>query len=281
MATVFDAEGGKIVGLSKLEVGDRTNNSDGRVQVRGATRVVGFNGLSTRYELAWRAGQEGKPALNAVLAWPGTYAAAAAIATEIADKHFEVLGTNMTTALCTYYAEGGIVLTTAGADADQAILAPHLDTDQTPWTAVTWGTDKETEWEALIQVGGNIGDAIIWAGLKLTNTPTVATDADQAFFRYQNGVNSGKWEAVSSIGGVDSQSDSGVVAVATNDIVHFKIEIDDTRVARMYINGALVKTTTALTDAIDLIPYIGVQASGAAAAKAIRVMGQAISRVIG
>ena len=39
--------------------------------------------------------------------------------------------------------------------------------------------------------------------------------------------------------------------------------------------------STALTNAIDLIPYIGVMLDGAAAAKAITVYGQAISRLIG
>ena len=42
--------------------------------------------------------------------------------------NFEVLGTNMTTALATRNATvAAVTLTTAGADEDQAILCPHLD----------------------------------------------------------------------------------------------------------------------------------------------------------
>tara|TARA_R100000008_G_scaffold51530_1_gene31014 strand:+ start:38 stop:640 length:603 start_codon:yes stop_codon:yes gene_type:complete len=48
------------------------------------------------------------------------------------NTNFEVLGTNMTTALATRSATSAVVtLTTAGADQDQAILCPHLDSGQT------------------------------------------------------------------------------------------------------------------------------------------------------
>ena len=49
----------------------------------------------------------------------------------VSNESFEVLGTNMTDALSTRSAtRASVTLTTAGADADQAILAPHLDTNQ-------------------------------------------------------------------------------------------------------------------------------------------------------
>ena len=148
------------------------------------------------------------------------------------------------------------------------------------WCWRTWGTDKQTEWECDIVSGANITSAIIWCGLKLTNTSTTATDNDQVFFRYQDTVNSAKWQAIYSIGGIDTATDTGVTAVVSTR-ANFKITIDSSRVARMYLNGKLVATSTALTDATDLIPYIGVQASGAAAAKAITVYGQEISRIRG
>jgi adenine/guanine phosphoribosyltransferase-like PRPP-binding protein len=46
----------------------------------------------------------------------------------------------------------------------------------------------------------------------------------------------------------------------------------------MYINDNLVRTTGTLSAAVDLIPYIGVQANGAAAARAVGVRGIKISR---
>lgn len=236
--------------------------------------VQSFPVMGNRVSLYWKAGLRGKPALNADIQ------NAAEATRMIADPDFELLGTNAVSGSAAFNAEGGVRLTTAGADADQVILLPHLDANQSAWTQWTWGADKQTVWQAKIASGSNIGNAIIWAGLKLTNTPTTATDNDQVFFRYQNGVNSGKWQAIYSIGNTDSANDSGVtVAVSTH--YHFVIAIDSSRIARMFINGALVKTSTALTDATDFIPYIGVQASGAAAAKAIDVYEQAISRVRG
>lgn len=177
---------------------------------------------------------------------------------------FEVLGTNMTSALATFDPEGGITLTTAGASADQAILCPHLDTKQTAWSSMTWGTDQETHWRATIKTGAAITAMILWAGLKLTNTPTVITDDDQVFFRYEAGVNSGKWQCISSIGGTDTSADSGIT-VATSTVYRLMIIIDSARVAKFYINGVLVATSGALTTAVDLIPYVGVEAAEVAA----------------
>ena len=96
-----------------------------------------------------------RPALNAVVSAPLTDADATAAANDaiivaraIANRNFEVLGTNMTTALCTFNAtSAGIVLTTATADEDQAILAPHLDTDQSAWQVTKWGTENQVDWE--------------------------------------------------------------------------------------------------------------------------------------
>lgn len=243
-------------------------------RIRGPVRPTTFNALSRRYELRWVAGQRGKPGLNADIQ------NAAEATREIADPDFEVLGTNATSGSVTYNAEGGITLTTAGADNDQVILCPHLDANQTAWTQVTWGTDKEARWECHVKTGASIAAMILWLGLKLTNTPTVATDADQAFVRYQNGVNSGKFQACYSIGGTDTEADTGItVAVSTE--YHVLVTIDADRVPRFWINGTLVATGTALTDATDFIPYIGVQASGAAAAKVVNVFGQAIGRNAG
>ncbi len=231
-------------------------------------------GLSDRIDLKWIAGLRGKPGLQA------DHDADLATAL-LTDPDFEILGTNAASNLVTHDAEGGIILTTAGADNDQMILAPNLAaTYISPWNNITWGSDRETRWEAVIETQAAITNTIIWAGLKLTNTPTTATDADQCFFRYQNGVNSGGWQAISSIGGTDDAADSGVVVAATT-MYHLVIDIQSGRTALMYINGALVETSGALTDAKDFIPYIGVQASGEAAAKALGIHGQAASRLRG
>lgn len=231
-------------------------------------------GLGSRYELRWVAGQRGKPCLNADIN------SATEATREVADPWFEVLGTNASSDDVTYYAEGGIKFETDGADGDGVILLPHLDTNQSAWSQVTWGSDQQTEWECHIKTGSSIANTIIWAGLKLTNTATTATDADQAFFRYEDDVNDGAWEAVSSIGGTDDEHDTGVTVAADTEY-HLRITIDILRVARFYINGVLVETSAALTTAKDFIPYIGVEADGAGAAKHIYIFSQNISRKIG
>jgi hypothetical protein len=230
-----------------------------------------FPGYNDRVELLWVAGKRGKPGLNADIQ------NAAEATRMIADPDFELLGTNATSASSAFNAEGGVKFSTAGADNDQVIVLPHLDANQSAWTQWTWGTDKQTIWETRIATDASIAAAILWFGLKLTNTPTIATDNDQAFFRYQNGVNSGKFEAVYSINGTDTTVDTGItVAVSTK--YHLVIAIDSSRIATFYINGTLVATSTALKDATDLIPYLGAQASGAAAAKAFTGYMQSISR---
>lgn len=247
----------------------------------GPIRPRGFNKLPRRLELKWVAGAQGLPQLNAVTDPPAadTYNTAAMLALLNADRHFEILGNNASSDDVTLAPEGGIKLETDGGGTDGVILLPHLNTGQSPWTTVTWGTDKETSWECHIETGSAITAQVIWAGLKLTNTGTTATDNDQAFFRFAPATNSGKWQAVYSIGGTDTEGDSGVTVAADTEY-HLLISIDSSRIARFYINGALVATSTALTDATDFIPYIGIMESGAAA-KHMYVYGQSISRVIG
>ena len=248
-----------------------------------------------------------RPGLNAVnIIDPDADSASALAATQAANKNFETLGTNMTTALTTFSAtHGGILMTTAGADQDQAILLPHLDTNQTAWSGTKWGTENSVEWECSISLPA-LDNQKVWAGLKLTNDQLVATDANQIFFKYQTDATNSEafsdysyWHLVHSIGGTDYISQIPVT-VAADTPYHLKIAIDSDRKATCFINGVQYNITStsgstggtavtavqpgvaaaktaALTDDIDFIPYIGIEA-GAAAAEAINVHYQAISR---
>ena len=71
-----------------------------------------------------------KPGINAdMVIDPNADDAAALAAYTIANKHFEVLGTNGTSALTTFSAtEGGLTITTDTGDNDQMIILPQLDT---------------------------------------------------------------------------------------------------------------------------------------------------------
>ena len=101
---------------------------------------------------------------------------------------------------------------------------------------------------------------------------------------------------VHSIGGTDYIS-ALPITVEANTLYRLAIKIDSDRKASIFVNGiqynvtttsgstggtAVTKGTTptaALTNDINLIPYIGIEA-GAAAAEALDVHHQAISRLI-
>jgi len=210
------------------------------------------------------------------------------------NRNWEALGTNMTTALCTFATtSGGVLATTAGADQDQAILTPHLDTAATAWAGTLWGTENQVHFETSIMLPA-LDNQKVWAGLKLTNDQLVATDDDQVFFKFQTDATNSEaftdfttWHFVHSIGGTDYISQIPVT-VAANTPYHLKITIDSDRKASIFVNGeqynvtttsgstggtAVTKGTTpsaALTDDVDLIPYVGIEA-GAAAAEAVNV----------
>ena len=248
-----------------------------------------------------------KPSLNAVaIIDPDADDASALAAYVIANKDFETLGTSYTTALTTFAAtSAGILMTTATADQDQAILLPHLDTNQTAWSGTKWGTENQVEWECSIQIAQTDNEKV-WAGLKLTNDQLIATDADQAFFKFATDADNGesltsttKWNFVHSIGGTDYISILPIT-VAANTPYHFKIKIDSDRKATIFVNGIQYNVTTtagstggtavtavqpgkaaaksaALTNDVNLIPYIGIE-NGDAAAAVLNVHYTAISR---
>ena len=239
-----------------------------------------------------------RPALNANIDQAYTVEVARA-----ANRDFEVLGTNMTTALATFdTTRAGVTITTAGADQDQSIIAPHLDAGFTAWASVLWGTENYTEWECAISTNA-IDNQKIWAGLKLTNDQLVATDDNQAYFKFQTDATNSeaftdftKLHFVHSVAGTDFISRLPIT-VAADTTYHLKIVIDSARKASIFVDGVQYDVTTtagstggtavaagtvptgALTDNIDLIPYIGIEA-GAAAAEALDVHYQAINRII-
>ena len=239
-----------------------------------------------------------RPAINADIDQAYTVEVARA-----ANRNFEALGTNMPPALVTFDSDrAGMILTTAGADQDQSIIAPHLDTNQTSWTGVKWGTENSVIWECAVSTNA-IDNQKWWAGLKLTNDQLIATDADQAFFKFQTDATNSEaftdytlLHFVHSIGGTDYIS-ALPITIAANTVYSLKIEIDSDRKASIFVNGiqynvtstagstggtAVTSGTTksaALTDDIDFIPYIGIEA-GDGAAEALDVHYQAISRVL-
>ena len=231
-----------------------------------------------------------RPGLNANIDQASTVEVQRAL-----NRNWEALGTNMTTALATFATtSAGILATTAGADQDQAILTPHLDTAATAWAGCLWGTENEVHWETSIMLPA-IDNQNVWAGLKLTNAPELATDDDQAYFNFLTDAdNSGqsfddftKLHFIYSVGGTDYISVLPIT-VAANTPYHLKMEIDSDRKITIFVNGIQYNVTstsgstggtavtavqpgtaatksTALTDDVDLIPYNGIEANAGAA----------------
>ena len=212
------------------------------------------------------------------------------------SRQFEVLGTNHTSALATYSTTvAGMAMTTATADQDRMIVAPHLDTKQGAWAGTKWGTENQVHWECSIRTSAAIDNQWIWAGLKLTNVVETATDANQAFFSFGTDAdNAGqaftdftKLHFSHSIANTDYISVLPItVAASTN--YHLKIVFDSDRKLTIYVNGIQYNITstagstggtavtavqpgtaatksTALTNDIDLIPYNGIEENAGAA----------------
>ena len=216
------------------------------------------------------------PQLNATIDQVYTVEAARACHDDL-----EILGTNADDAGVTFLAGGGIRMETAGADADFHVLLAHLDAGPvTSLAGAGWDSSKKPLFFANIVTGPQAADitsCILWAGFKLTNTATTATDADQFFFRFEDDVNDGDWQAVTSVAGTDTATDTGIdVKFATN--YRLLIEVDQLRVPRYYINERLVATGGALTDLATFEFYIGVETDGAAEAKQLDIRNFLVSQ---
>jgi hypothetical protein len=221
----------------------------------------------------------------------------------IANTDFELVGTNAGSGDATFSAtRAGIVIQTDGTDNDQVIIAPHLDTSQSAWTNIKFGTENQVEWECAITTHGTITDYSFHAGLKLTNTPVYTTDADQAYFLFCTDDDQGALTTnanlhfVYSNDGTDYVTDLGI-AVAASTIYRLRIEIDSSRQVSVFVNdvqyglvtsatagGATQTETTqkslALADDHDLIPYIGVQQMAGSKTTELTVHYQKISRIL-
>ena len=221
----------------------------------------------------------------------------------IANPDFELVGTNAGSGDATFSStRAGIVIQTDGADNDQVIIAPHLDSNQTAWTGVKFGTENQVEWECSITTHGTITDYSFHAGLKLTNTPVYTTDADQAYFLFCTDDDQGALTTnanlhfVYSNDGTDYVTDLGIVVAASTNY-RFRISIDSNRQASVFVDGVqygLVTSATAggatqslsttkslaLADDHDLIPYIGVQQMAGSKTTELTVHYQKISRIL-
>ena len=242
-----------------------------------------------------------RPAANVDIA-DNSGSASQTLAHNIANKDFELAGAGTPT-ISFSTTDAGLQLQTGGSDNNQAIVLPHLDPNQTAWSGIKWGTENQVEWECAIRTGGSghIANMSFWAGLKVDNTPNYTTNDDQAYFLYatDDGASGTTLPTVAnlhfvySIGGTDYVTDLGIV-VEISTIYKLRISIDKNRQVAVYVNGVQYGLTTsdsvttqsnsntlskALTNTVDLIPYVGVQAL-TGSAKQITLCYEKISRVL-
>lgn len=185
----------------------------------------------------------------------------------------------------------GVKITTAAVQNDQAILFPNLLEDNSISKGVfKTGSELEFETSVIFPVVSDTPDYSFVAGLKLTGTPLVATDATQAMFIYGNDtplVASNSLASntnlcfVYSIGGDDYITNLGLPIVG-NRVYHLKIKMNKQRKLCVYVNGVQFGLTTtvtadsssmgslatntydessAITNDIALFPIVGLQIS--------------------
>jgi hypothetical protein len=179
----------------------------------------------------------------------------------------------------------GVKLTTSAAANDQAILFPNV----LAGTSISNGlfkTGSKLEFETSVvfpTIPGTIDYSFV-AGLKLTSTPLVATDATQAMFIFGNSTPlvGGSTLAsttnilfVYSIGGTDYITNLGLPIVADR-VYHLKIKMNKQEKLCVYVNGIQFGLTStsgsmgtlatnsydesvAITNAVSLYPIVGIQ----------------------
>ena len=153
--------------------------------------------------------------------------------------------------------------------------------DSSAWSSVPFGTENKIDFSCGISTSGTITETAIWAGLKLTEVGTYATDANQAYFLYAANddlgalTTNGNLHFVYSVGGTDYITNLGIT-VTTNTVYRLRISFDENRKISVFVNNVqygLVTTATAgggtqsisttkslaMTDDIDLVPFVGIQ----------------------
>lgn len=182
-------------------------------------------------------------------------------------------GVNSADGDITFRAGGGINVETIANDGDNDIIGAHLDTNQSQLLSAdnrNWSSTLRPLFYVNLVTGpiaNDIDNCIIMQGFKLTAVFVTATDADQFFFRYENDVNGGRWQAVTSNNGTDTATDTGIV-VEFDTSYRLMIEVDRDRIPHYYINDVEVATgaseagTVALRDLATFEFYHGIELDG-------------------
>ena len=186
--------------------------------------------------------------------------------TAASDQGWKIVGTNAVDGDAPVGANGGITLTTHGGASDSTILA-GIATVSVWGVATCWYAQNYPCLRWTIKTPASLTNTTLWGGLKLTNTSTVATDNDQAFFRFAVAT-SANWVFNISRAGVDESVTSSVPVVAST-MYTFDIQTLPTGQVQAYINGNAVQNApfTAMASSTALLPFFGVLSATDATAK--------------
>lgn len=202
------------------------------------------------------------PQLNATIDQVYTTEAA-----RIVNQHLELTGTGVGDDDISFRPGGGVNCETEADDDDQVIIAAHLDAGPvTALAGINWSSSRRPLFYANIITGPAADDLVeqrLWAGFKLTNVSVTATDADQFFFRLEDGVNSGIWQTVTSVNDTDDENNSDTGVAAENQNFRLMVEVDRDRVPHYWINDVYIDAGPALRDLATFEFYLGIESSGA------------------
>jgi hypothetical protein len=215
------------------------------------------------------------PKLNLLLLWPAAYSDTASQAIETANKDFELVGTNADSTK-SVIGNTGLELATAGAAADQMIVKPHADANQSAIDTYDWEPDRAiaASW-AFLTDAAFVGQ-LICMGFRPTATLSAGataldtvTDLNKFLVRGLEGTDT-NFQLITSVGGVETVVDSGVpLAASTNYSFTVSVQADRSVVftSQNLTTGALttVPCPTVMGTASLGVPFFGVEATGAVA----------------
>lgn len=199
----------------------------------------------------------------------------------LADPDMILTGLNITSATSGAAVEGGIFTAVVTSTVNAVAISPHTLANNSPWEQITWGTDQEVEWEALIQMDASFDNRLFHAGLMLNpEVVNTAGDNDQVKF-FADG--DGELDAIVSINNTDTAV-SAFQTTLVSQLLHLAIKIDRQGYAHFYVNEQEIDggNPTFVGNSVDLTPGVAtLEASSGGADPKINVLGMAISRAIG
>lgn len=136
-----------------------------------------------------------------------------------ANLNYELAGTNADDANVAYDVDGGVTLTpTSAASGNQSVITPHADTGQSAVFNIEWQLQKLIRYQTQLRMPASLDDLTIWFGWKTTPTNPDAENAC-AYFRFQDGVNTNRFQMITQFGTLATFINSQFAPAAGDELV--------------------------------------------------------------